>query len=464
MQEQIEIPDEIQEEIWRPNPGPQEFALRLRGFREILYGGARGGGKTEWGIERVGPSQTMNRHPRYRGLVIRLNAVDLTYWVDRATQRWEPFGVRRKGDPPIFIFPTGGIVRTGHLQDEKAYSKYLSHEYHKLLIEELTTIPTLDRYLNLISCVRSKIPDIVPEILATTNPGGDGHQWVKNRFVVRGPWGTPFRLLDAKGNETSMYGIYIPARVTDTPQIAEGDPLYIEYLASLPEKRRRAWLDGDWDAYEGQMFPEFSRDRHVIAPMQPPSWWKKYRSIDWGFSPDPWTCGWYAVDELGHEIKYREAHGWEMTPEEVALKILELSRDDGGNFGMTVADPSMWTHRDESVSTAEKMERAGLPLEKGNNERIQGWMRIHEYLRNNPVTGIPWLRICANCIKSIEALPLLVHDQKKVEDAAAHSMDHWPDHDRYHLMRRPARGHEPGPVESWKTKAGFERLAAKIGR
>lgn len=397
--------------------------------------------------------------------MIRLNATDLADWVDRATIMWEPFGVRRKGsDQPVFVFPTGGIVRTGHLADEKAFTKYQGTQYHTVLIEELTQIPTLNRFLALISCCRSKIREIVPEVLATCNPGGDGHQWVKNRYVTRAAWKTPFRILDDNGNETQMWGIYVPARVTDTPQIMQGDPLYLEYLASLPEKRRRAWLDGDWDAYEGQMFPEFSRNRHVIPPIQPPQWWKHYRSIDWGFSPDPWVCSWYAVDDRGHEIKYREAHGWEMTGSEVARKILDLSSEDGNNFGPTVADPSMWNRKDEPVSTSEKMMSEGLVLEKACNERIQGWMRLHEYLRDNPLTGIPWFRICANCLKTIEAIPLLVHHPKKVEDAAPHPLDHWPDTDRYHFMRRPVRGMQPGPQHTWKTLKGFENLSAKIGR
>lgn len=439
--------------------------MRLEGFREILYGGARGGGKTEWGIVRAGPARKRNQHPKYRALVIRLNAVDLSDWVDRAVQMWEPWGVRKKGaDQPIFIFPTGGVVRTGHLADEKAYTKYMGHQYHTVLVEEMTHIPTLERYLSLISCCRSTIKELSPEVLATTNPGSAGHAWVKNRFVDRAPWKTPFRLLDQRGNETSMWGIYVPAKVTDTPQLMDNDPLYYEYLLSLPEKRRRAWLDGDWDAYEGQMFPEFSRDRHVIPPMQPPTWWKHYRSVDWGFSPDPWVCSWYAVDEHGHEIKYREAHGWEMTPAEVARKILELSAGDGPNFGPTVCDPSAWAKKDEAVSTAEKIEREGLPLEKAHNDRIQGWTRIHEYFRDNPATGIPWLRVCSNCVKTVEAIPLLVHDEKAVEDAATHALDHWPDTDRYHLMRRPARGIQIVPEKSWKTADGWKHLEKTIGR
>ena len=64
---------------WTPLPGPQTLACQLAmgepRHREILFGGARGPGKTEWSIvvmaERI-------QNPHYQGLVLRKNADDLT--------------------------------------------------------------------------------------------------------------------------------------------------------------------------------------------------------------------------------------------------------------------------------------------------------------------------------------------------------------------------------------------------
>src|SRR3546814_9561209 len=55
-------------------------------------------------------------------------------------------------------FPSGAVIRTGHLKDDQAYTKYQGQEYQRQLIEELTQIPTVKRYLQLTSSCRSTVP------------------------------------------------------------------------------------------------------------------------------------------------------------------------------------------------------------------------------------------------------------------------------------------------------------------
>ena len=462
-----EFADNIDIEVWEPNPGPQEFVLRLEGFREILYGGARGGGKTEAGLVWIGPMA--NPHPKFRGLGIRRNAVDLADWVQRAKEMWAPFGAKcRGGASPVFIFPTGGIVRCGHLADEKSYNKYLGHNYHKVLIEELTQIPTLELYLRLISCCRSKIPGLKPAVFATTNPGGDGHAWVKERFVDAGPPGRPIKHTTKlpNGRVIEGYSIFVRSLLDDNPHLADNDPEYEAYLMSLPDALRRAWRYGDWNAFAGQYFPEFTINFHVRPAFSLPSHWRRYRAMDWGYWPDPWACLWFAVDEAGHEYLYREAKGHRMKPADVARRILDLSSEDQADeWGITVADTQMWTpSNDDGVSHAEKCLLAGLPLEQASKDRLNGWMRVHEYLSIDPETGTPWLTIFDNCIDIIRCLPQLIHDEKKVEDAKKNgAIDHHPDALRYHLMRRPCRSHFPERVIPWNSIEGYRKIAEQFG-
>lgn len=63
------------------------------------------------------------------------------------------------GNPAEIKFPSGAIIRTGHLKDENAYSKYQGHEYQKILIEELTHIPRESDYEKLLGSCRSTVPD-----------------------------------------------------------------------------------------------------------------------------------------------------------------------------------------------------------------------------------------------------------------------------------------------------------------
>ncbi len=431
---------------WRPHP-KQEEMLRWRGIRELLFGGARGGGKTEAGIIWIASPALRQVSRRYRGLVLRENAVDLSDWCDRAIELLGATGARLTGAPKTITWPSGAKILCGHLKDMKSIRKWLGREFQRILIEELTSISSELLYEQLLGSCRSTVPELEARLLATTNPGGPGHAWVKRRFVDF-PEGVPFRV-KAEDGTMSGWRLFIRSRIEDNPTLMEGDPDYVRYLRSLPPDLRAQWLEGSWDIIAGQYYPEFSRDRHVVRPFEIPPHWRRYRAIDWGYFPDPWFCLWFAVDEHGHEVCYREAYGNRMLPSEVAARIKDLSRSDGGNFGTTVCGVDAWA-KDDGPSSAEKMERAGLPLMRANTDRKNGWMRVHEYLAVNPASGLPWVRFFDTCTEIIRCLPALIHDEHDPMDVMENSdIDHGPDALRYHFMRRPARGilaeRIPGP-------------------
>ena len=95
--------------IWQPHPGPQTTALQVNDVYETMYGGARGGGKTDAGLVWM-LKDTEN--PLYRGLVIRRNAEDLHDWMDRARVMYPHATIT--GKPATIKFPSGAIIRSGH--------------------------------------------------------------------------------------------------------------------------------------------------------------------------------------------------------------------------------------------------------------------------------------------------------------------------------------------------------------
>lgn len=119
----------------------------------------------------------------------------------------------------------------------------------------------------------------------TCNPGGIGHGWVKRLFIDR-----TYRRGGAGSRTMPSY----PQGYTITRRSSLPDPEYLRQLENLPEELRRAYLDGDWDVLAGQFFREFSRAKHVIEPFELPSWWRRFRSIDWGYN-DPCAVLWHAV-------------------------------------------------------------------------------------------------------------------------------------------------------------------------
>lgn len=445
---------------WMPNPGPQTVVLTRPEF-EILYGGARGGGKTEAGLAWMIEPDYVN-HPKYRGLVIRRNADDLSDWVARARDFYGSVGANFAGKPPIIKFPSGAFIRTGHLRDENAYTKYQGHEYQKILIEELTQIPEELRYLRLIASCRTTVPDLKPGVFATTNPGGVGHAWVKERWVDVANCKTYYETREVLGRKISMSRIFIPSKVEDTPQLVMYDPQYIAFLDSLPEDLRRAWRDGDWDVFEGQYFSRWRNEIHVIEPFTVPLEWSRIIALDWGYSPHPYSVGWYAIDfdPIPNIFKYREKFGVKSSPTMLAQTIMRLSA--GEPMDVVVGDTQMWVqnpfsdrqamdHAYTDKSIADQIIAQGIPLMQANKDRVNGWVNMKTLLEwegkriengEYMLTKSPRLRYFKTCTQSIKEIPIQVHDDKRPIDMAKKNGD-WereipgddgPDTDRYALM------------------------------
>ena len=287
------IPKEIR---WVPTVGPQLAALE-RSESEILLGGARGGAKTETGIVWLVEEKYI-QNPRYKSLIIRKKYDDMSDFIERIRVFYKPLGAKFAGNPPTIRFPSGAFMRTGHMKDESAYEKYVGHEYQKILIEELTQIPSESQYEKLAGSCRSTVPGLEPQIMATTNPGGVGHVWVKNRWVDVARMKTYYY-----GKKKNLSRIFIPSTVDDNPYWAKNDPLYIDRLESIKDENlMRAWRYGDWDTFSGQFFDSWNPAVHVIEPYELPKDYSFYRGLDWGHRA-PACVLWCAVDFVGNHIK-----------------------------------------------------------------------------------------------------------------------------------------------------------------
>ncbi len=431
-------------EIWKPNPGPQTFVLTIpTDVFEILYGGARGGGKTDAGFtwllrDEYEKGKLYIDHPRYRALILRKSADDLSDWLDRASYHYKRYGAKIAGRPAIINFPSGAKFRTGHLKDKRSYDKYLGHEYQSILVEELTQIALLDHYIRILGSCRSTITGLKPQIFCTTNPGNSGHVWVYDRFVEpywskRISYGTAFR----KSNERPR--IYVPAKIEDNPILMEKDPGYVQYIDSIKKTDPdlyRAWRLGDWSVFAGQFFRDFRPDIHTAKFGTPSEKFPRYGGSDWGYSPRPFVFLASAMEKVPWKGSYfnrlwvyREIRGTKKNPDVWAKRIKET--EDVEKFEWMMADPSMDIKQpDGSMSILDQFGEEGIDMIPANNDRVNGWQAVRKWLSIAP-DGLPYMIISRNCRYLIKNLPTLAYDENRNNDLDTDGLDDEADALRY---------------------------------
>ena len=185
---------------------------------------------------------------------------------------------------------------------------------------------------------------------------------------------------------------------------------------------------------------------HVIEPFVPPREWTIYRSFDWGYHR-PFSCAWWAVDYDGVLYRILELYGCskdtpneglKWTPDQVFGWIARIEREHPwlkGRYIHGVADPAIWDAQ-TGVSIAEVAMRHGIYFDKGDHERIAGWMQCHYRLAFDG-NGFPMMYVFQNCKAFIRTVPLLQYDEHRAEDLDTDGEDHVADEWRYICMARP---------------------------
>jgi hypothetical protein len=167
--------------------------------------------------------------------------------------------------------------------------------------------------------------------------------------------------------------------------------------------------------------------------------------MDWGFNA-PGVILWWAHIGDGHWHIVRELKFQHETADTVAERWKALMREMGvKRVSYVAADPSMWakTGHGKGESIAETLQRHGLPMLKGDNDRKNGWQRCHELLRLAP-DGTPWLTVDVSCTYGLRSLPAQVSDKKDPDDVNTGGDDHWVDAWRYGAMSRFVAGNRKG--------------------
>jgi hypothetical protein len=227
---------------------------------DILFGGARGGGKSD-ALLGDWLSHAGIYGKNAFGLLFRQTHPQLEELQKRAIQIFPSLGAKWCAVSPLrsaWVFPNGATLRMRSLDNEQDAENFQGQSNTWIGFDEIGNWPEPGPIDRLRATLRGGPAGTARVMRATANPGGRGHQWLKERYVLPAVPMTPFY-----DKIKRVRRVFIPSKLQDNLILMENDPDYMDRIRSSgPEWLVRAWLDGDWDASAGDSF--FTTDSLLV--------------------------------------------------------------------------------------------------------------------------------------------------------------------------------------------------------
>ncbi len=297
----------------------------------------------------------------------------------------------------------------------------------------------------------------------------NGHDWIWKRFVR---------------DEYSNHEL-IHAKTTDNPTLPAD---YMDQFSHYPEAWRKRFVEGSFDVFTDQIWPEFDQDIHVISPFVIPPWFEWVEGIDHGRRA-PTAVLWAAFDDVGNcfivDEHYQE--GWRVGRHAEAILKKRNQLYMQPNYTVIDASASQKDPNTERSVIDEYMDY-GIYTIPSDRHKIARVNRVAEWLAKDPLhqhplskeydedEGYPRIYIFKNCVNLIEHVPQYrwkPQPATATEDPKEEPLkrdDHDVDALGYILMTRPspaqapksAKGMDPRTQKYWDMIE--KKMAARKGR
>jgi len=366
----------------------------------------------------------------------------------------------------VFSFYNDSRIQLCHAQYPDDVLIYLGAEFNVLLIDEATQfLEKMIRFLR--SRVRlgslnvpQKWKGRLPKAIYASNPGGVGHNYLKQGFVDHGMG----KLHQAPEDDGGMLRQYIPALYTDNIVMMKNDPTYASRLKGLGDpKLVEAYLKGSWDISSDGMFAaEWDAMIHIIDQITIPASWRVDRGYDHGTSAPAGAL--YFAESNGEEVIMDgvrrflpprslivigevyfaddKFQGLNLTPSQIGARLVqyEFAAKIRHRVKAGPADTAIFDAAPGFESVAKKLNAAGVSFtkaDKSTGSRKRGALFLKQMLnaaklRKPDEPHIYVTRLCKHLIRTLPNLPKAVDD---ADDVDSTSEDHLFDVTRYRVLK-----------------------------
>lgn len=253
--------------VWTPHPGPQTWLLTCP-YEEIFYGGARGGGKSDGLLGDILAHVAEN--PKHaRCIVFRETYPDLEELIARSKDLYYAVGAAWKESKKTWKFPGGATLKFRFIERIKDARRYQGHQYTYIAFDEVGNVES-DEIINILrACLRSA-HQVRTRLVLTGNPLGDGHAWLKKRYIDPAPPLTPIHEeMTIRGVTRITTRVFIPSKLEDNPSLTQNDDYEIKLKQATKGKPwlYDAWRFGDWNAVpkvEGALWTPTTIEKHRV--------------------------------------------------------------------------------------------------------------------------------------------------------------------------------------------------------